>query len=68
MAGVFLIIFGLLRLGRLRKYISYSVMRGFLYDVGVLLLLSQLSPFIGYEAEGSNAVMAFVDTITHISE
>ncbi|MBV1757046.1 MAG: SulP family inorganic anion transporter [Dethiosulfatibacter sp.] len=68
MAGLFLVIFGFLKFGRLRKYISYAVMRGFLYGVGVLLLLSQSPPLFGYEAEGSNAIMTFVDTITHISE
>jgi len=68
MAGIFLIIFGLLKLGRLRKYISYAVMKGFLYGVGVLLLLSQSPPLFGYEAEGSNAIMTFLDTMKHISE
>ncbi len=67
-AGLFLLIFGLLKFGRLRKYISYAVMRGFLYGMGVLLLLSQSPPLFGYEAEGSNAIMTFVDIITHISE
>lgn len=67
MAGLFLIIFGVLKLGRLRKYISYSVMRGFLYGVGVLLILGQSPALFGYEATGSNAILIFWDTITHIS-
>lgn len=68
MTGLFLIIFGLLKLGKLRKYISYAVMRGFLYGVGVLLILSQSPALFGYEAEGSNAILTFWDTFTNIGE
>lgn len=68
LAGLFILAFGLLKLGRLRKYISYPVMRGFLYGVGVLLILSQSPALFGYEASGSNAILTFIDTFTHIPE
>jgi len=66
--GIFLIIFGLLKLGRLQKFISYSVMKGFLYGVGILLILSQSPEFFGYKAVDGNAIQVFWDTITHIGD
>lgn len=68
LTGIFLIVFGLLKLGRLQKYISYSVMKGFLYGVGILLILSQSPAFFGYEAVEGNAIQVFWDTLTNINQ
>src|SRR5215218_7853317 len=56
--GAFQILFGLLRLGRLARFVSYSVMTGFLTGIAVLTVLSQLPTVTGYEATGSNRVAA----------
>lgn len=46
-AGLFQIVFGLLRLGKFVKYIPYSVVSGFMCGVGVIIILLQLSPLLG---------------------
>jgi len=66
LAGIALIIFGLLKFGRLMKYISYPVMRGFMYGVGLLLILGESSGLVGYTPEGSNAITQFIDMIVNI--
>lgn len=66
LTGLFLIAFGLLKLGRLMKYISYPVMRGFLYGVGLLLILNSIPDLVGYQASGPNAFVTLWDTSTHI--
>src|SRR4051794_8938416 len=52
LTGIFLAIFGVLRLGRLIRFVSYSVMTGFLIGVAVVLILDQLAPLVGYSPEG----------------
>lgn len=66
MAGLFLMLFGFLKFGRLSKYISYPVMRGFMYGVGILLILGQFYGLVGYTPEASNSVMSFIETFANI--
>ena len=51
--GVFLAIFGLLRLGRLVRFVSHAVMTGFLIGVAVVLILDQLAPLVGFSPKGA---------------
>src|SRR5574338_636048 len=51
--GAFQLLFGLLRLGRLTRFVSYSVMTGFLSGIAVLTVLSQLPTVTGYAARGA---------------
>ncbi|MGP6147073.1 SulP family inorganic anion transporter [Jeotgalibaca sp. A122] len=67
-SGIALLIFGLLRFGRLMKYISYPVMRGFMYGVGLLLILGQFSGLVGYAPEANNSVMGFVETFMNMGK
>lgn len=46
-AGLFQILFGCLRLGKLIRYIPYSVISGFMSGTGVIITLLQLSPLLG---------------------
>ncbi len=66
--GVWLAIFGLLRAGRLVRFVSHAVMTGFLAGVAVLLILDQSAPFVGISAEGSNEVAQFFDLLASGSE
>jgi SulP family sulfate permease len=63
--GLVLAIFGLLRLGRFARFVSHSVMTGFLSGVAVVLVLDQLAPLVGYSPEGSNELVQFVDLLAH---
>jgi sulfate permease, SulP family len=56
---------GLLRLGRLTRFVSHSVMIGFLTGIAVLIILGQLGDFTGYSPEGSNKVAQTFDLIRH---
>lgn len=66
LSGIALVIFGLLKFGRLMKYISYPVMRGFMYGVGLLLILGESSGLVGYSPEGSNTITQFIDMILNV--
>ncbi len=49
MAGVFQIIFGLLRLGKYITMMPYNVISGFMTGIGVILIFIQIAPFLGQE-------------------
>jgi SulP family sulfate permease len=66
--GVFQILFGLLKLGQLTRFVSYSVMTGFLAGLAVLLILSQLPTAAGYEATGGNKLTQAIDLLLHVTE
>ncbi len=63
LTGIVLAVFGLLRFGRLVRFVSHSVMTGFLIGVAVVLILDQLAPVVGYSPEGENEVTQFLDLI-----
>ena len=48
MAGLIQIVFGLLRIGRYVTYTPYSVISGFMTGVGVIIILVQTLPFLGW--------------------
>jgi SulP family sulfate permease len=64
--GVFQIVFGLLGLGRLIRFVSYSVTTGFLTGVSALLILNQLPVVTGYEPAGSNRVIQTINLLLNI--
>ena len=66
--GVFQIVFGLLKLGQLTRFVSYSVMTGFLAGLAVLLILSQLPTAVGYAPTGSNKLTQAIDLLLHVTE
>ena len=66
--GVFQIVFGLLKLGQLTRFVSYSVMTGFLAGLAMLLILSQLPTAAGYAATGSNKLTQAIDLLLHVTE
>ncbi len=67
-AGVTQVIFGLLRLGRLTRFVSYSVMTGFLAGVSFLLILSQLPTITGVRPEGENTLFKAFNVFMNIGD
>ena len=63
LTGVVMIVAGLLRLGRFLRFVSNSVMTGFITAVGVNIVLGQLDDFTGYEADGANRVLRAFDLL-----
>ena len=47
MAGIFLIIMGLLRFGSLIKYIPYTITTGFTSGIAVTIIIGQIKDFLG---------------------
>jgi SulP family sulfate permease len=68
LTGLGLLAFGLLRLGRLARFVSHAVMTGFLSGVAVVLVLDQLAPLLGASPTGSNELTQFVDLLSRSRE
>lgn len=65
LTGGVMIIAGLLRGGRMLRFVPTAVMVGFVTAVGVNIVLGQLENLTGYDGQGSNRVLRAIDTITH---
>jgi len=63
LTGVVMILAGLLRLGSYLRFVSNSVMTGFITAVGINIVLGQLDDFTGYEASGGNRVLRAIDLL-----
>jgi SulP family sulfate permease len=64
-AGCFMIAAALLRAGRYTRFVSHSVMTGFLTGVAANMILGQVADFTGAAAHGSFALAKAVDVLTH---
>ena len=67
-AGVAMIIAGILRLGRYTRFVSQSVMTGFLTGVAVNIVLGQLADLTGATGDGSFALEKALDVVLHPGE
>jgi sulfate permease, SulP family len=65
LSGLLLAMFGLLRLGRLVRFVSHAVMTGFLAGVAVVLILDQLAPLTGIAARGRNPVAELANLVAN---
>ena len=52
LSGLFQILFGVLRLGALIKFISYPVIAGIVNGTALLIVIGQIGPFLGLQATG----------------
>lgn len=68
MVGLFQLTLALLKLGYLTRFVSNSVMRGFLTGIGIVIILSQLGDFTGYAAEGSNKVTQTLSLVANYDQ
>lgn len=66
--GLFLGAFGLMKLGRLVRFVSHAVMTGFLIGVAVVLVLDQFAPLVGFSPRGGNEVVQFVDLLRNTAQ
>jgi sulfate permease, SulP family len=65
LAGLVMVAAGLLRLGRFTRFVSHSVMTGFLTGVAVNIICGQLGDLTGFAAEGPNSIAKAIDVLTH---
>ncbi len=48
LSGLFQIVFGFLKIGQYIRYIPYPVVSGFMTGIGVIILITQILPMLGY--------------------
>lgn len=65
LTGLVMLGAGLLRLGRYTRFVSHSVMTGFLTGVAVNIVCGQLGDLTGVSAEGASSLAKALDVITH---
>jgi SulP family sulfate permease len=68
LVGLFMLAMGLLKLGWMTRFISNSVMRGFLTGIAVVIILGQLSDFTGYGLQGENYLAKVIDLIGNLGQ
>ncbi|RVW08517.1 SulP family inorganic anion transporter [Prescottella agglutinans] len=66
-AGLVMVVAALLRLGRYTRFVSHSVMTGFLTGIAVNIVLGQFPDLVGADASGSVAAAKFFDVISNPS-
>ncbi|GAB5400927.1 MAG: SulP family inorganic anion transporter [Aureisphaera sp.] len=55
LAGLMQVVMGLVGIGKYIKYIPYPVVSGFMTAIGVIILITQISPLLGYSVERDEA-------------
>ncbi len=65
LAGLMQVVLGVLGLGRYIKYIPYPVVSGFMTAIGVIILLTQILPTVGYYPKED---LAFVEQFKPAAE
>ena len=65
MAGLFQILFGVLKLGHYVTLMPYTVVSGFMTGIGVILIVLQLGPFLG-QATPAGGVIGTIKTLPEL--
>ena len=66
LTGILMLAAGLLKLGKLIRFVPNSVMVGFINAVATLIILGQLDDFTGYASSGANRVTRTVDLFRNL--
>jgi SulP family sulfate permease len=61
LAGAMQIAFGVLKLGRYIAYVPFSVISGFMSGIGLIIIIIQLAPMIGFDTSKDGVVAALQD-------
>jgi SulP family sulfate permease len=67
LVGITLVAAGIARLGRYTRFVSYSVMIGFLTGISVNIVCSQIADLTGAQAHGDFPLAKAIDVLTHPS-
>lgn len=52
LGGLFQILFGVLKLGQYITLMPYTVISGFMSGIGIIIILLQIGPLVGYQSSG----------------
>lgn len=67
-SGVAMILLTVLGLPRLMRFVSASVMAGFMLGIGLILIMGQIPDATGVTAEGESTLLRFLDTVSQVGE
>lgn len=67
LTGIFMLALGLLKMGRLLRFIPNSVLTGFINGIAVLIILGQLGDLTGYNTQGNNKVAETIDLFINVN-
>lgn len=62
MAGLFQILFGVMRLGKYVTLMPYTVVSGFMSGIGIILIILQIGPLLG-QSSPSGGVIAVIENL-----
>ena len=62
LGGLFQILLGISKIGKLINYVPYPVISGFMSGIGMIIIILQIGPLLGLESQGT-PVLAFKDFI-----
>ncbi|UPK75758.1 SulP family inorganic anion transporter [Nocardioidaceae bacterium SCSIO 66511] len=65
LAGAFMVLAGALRLGRYVRFVSHSVMVGFLTGIAMNIVLAQFANLVGADPSGDIALAQAADVVLH---
>src|SRR5690625_7380697 len=68
LVGLFQVLLGTFRLGKLTIFVSFSVTTGFLAGISVLLILNQLPVITGIERHGCNSIARSLSLLGKLDE
>ena len=69
LTGIAMLAAGVLRLGKLLRFVSAAVLTGFLAALGINIVLSQLATLTGYQSGGGGATIArFIRMMTDLDQ
>lgn len=66
MAGIILIVMGLLKAGNVMKYFPYPITIGFTTGIGITLFIGQIKDFCGLTAGGTEAIHKLISYVENI--
>jgi SulP family sulfate permease len=68
MVGFMQLVMGIFRLGILVNFVSHSLIIGFTFGAGLLIVIRQIAPLLGLPEIGGNVVRTVKETILHVPE
>lgn len=68
LVGLFQLLLGLLKLGKMTRFISNAVMTGFFSGIAITIILSQLGGITGFESEAGSHLTRAIDLLFHLGQ
>ncbi len=67
LTGLFMLTLGLLKMGRLLRFVPNSVLTGFINGIAVLIVLGQLGDLTGYDTQGASKVAEAINLFVNLN-